>query len=83
VDAYHEFSFPREMGQAMVRALKPGGRIALVEYRGEDPSVPIKELHKMTEAQARKEMNALGLRWQRTDESLPWQHVMFFQKSLS
>jgi ubiquinone/menaquinone biosynthesis C-methylase UbiE len=83
VDAYHEFSFPREMGQAMVRALKPGGRIALVEYRGEDPSVPIKELHKITEAQARKEMNALGLRWQRTDESLPWQHVMFFQKSLS
>jgi ubiquinone/menaquinone biosynthesis C-methylase UbiE len=80
VDAYHEFSFPREMGQAMVRALRPGGRIALVEYRGEDPSVPIKELHKMTEVQAKKEMSALGLTWQRTDESLPWQHLMFFQK---
>jgi ubiquinone/menaquinone biosynthesis C-methylase UbiE len=80
VDAYHEFSFPREMGQAMVRALKPGGRIALVEYRGEDPSVPIKALHKMTEAQAKKEMSALGLVWQRTDESLPWQHLMFFQR---
>ena len=47
VDVYHEFSYPREMGQAMVRALKPGGRIALVEYRGEDASVPIKEFHKM------------------------------------
>jgi len=80
VDAYHEFSFPREMGEAMVRALKPGGQIALVEYRGEDPTVPIKELHKMTEAQAKKEMNALGLTWQRTDESLPWQHLMFFRK---
>jgi ubiquinone/menaquinone biosynthesis C-methylase UbiE len=81
VDAYHEFSFPREMGLAMVRALKPGGQIALVEYRGEDPSVPIKNLHKMTEAQAKAEMRALGLTWQRTDESLPWQHLMFFQKA--
>jgi ubiquinone/menaquinone biosynthesis C-methylase UbiE len=80
VDAYHEFSFPREMGAGMVRALKPGGRIALVEYRGEDPAVPIKELHKMSEAQARKEMTALGLTWQRTDETLPWQHLMFFAK---
>ena len=80
VDAYHEFSFPREMGLAMVRALKPNGRIALVEYRGEDPSVPIKDLHKMTEAQAKKEMAALGLAWQHTDETLPWQHVMFFSR---
>jgi ubiquinone/menaquinone biosynthesis C-methylase UbiE len=80
VDAYHEFSFPREMGEAMVRALKPSGRIALVEYRGEDSSIPIKDLHKMTEAQARKEMAALGLTWQRTNESLPWQHVMLFRK---
>ena len=81
VDAYHEFSHPREMGEAMVRALKRGGRIALVEYRSEDPAVPIKELHKMTEAQARREMAALGLTWQRTDESLPWQHLMFFVKN--
>jgi ubiquinone/menaquinone biosynthesis C-methylase UbiE len=81
VDAYHEFSFPREMGEAMVRALKPGGRIALVEYRGEDPSVPIKPLHKMAEAQAKKEMRAIGLIWQRTDETLPLQHVMFFRKT--
>ena len=80
VDAWHEFSFPREMGQSMVRALKPGGRVALVEYRGEDPAVPIKELHKMTEAQARREMASLGLTWQATDETLPWQHLMFFVK---
>jgi ubiquinone/menaquinone biosynthesis C-methylase UbiE len=80
VDAYHEFSYPREMGLAMARALKPGGRIALVEYRGEDPKVPIKDVHRMTEAQAKKEMTVLGLTWQRTDESLPWQHVMFFAK---
>lgn len=81
VDVYHEFSYPREMGEAMVRALKPGGRIALAEYRAEDPSVPIKEFHKMTEAQAKKEMAAVGLRWVSTDStSLPWQHLMIFTK---
>lgn len=81
VDVYHEFSYPREMGQAMVSALKPGGRIALVEYRGEDASVPIKEFHKMTEAQAKKEMAAVGLTWVSTDsKSLPWQHLMIFSK---
>jgi ubiquinone/menaquinone biosynthesis C-methylase UbiE len=81
VDVYHEFAYPREMAMAMVRALKPGGRIALVEYRGEDPTVPIKEFHKMTEAQARKEMAAVGLKWVSTDStSLPWQHLMIFTK---
>jgi ubiquinone/menaquinone biosynthesis C-methylase UbiE len=80
VDVYHEFSFPREMGLAMKRALKPGGRIALVEYRAEDPKIPIRDLHRMTEAQAKKEMAVLGLVWQRTDETLPWQHLMFFAK---
>jgi ubiquinone/menaquinone biosynthesis C-methylase UbiE len=83
VDVYHEFSFPREMGLAMVRELKPGGRLVLVEYRAEDPNVPIRDLHRMTEKQAKKEMAVLGLIWQRTDESLPWQHVMFFQKPAS
>lgn len=80
VDAYHEFSHPREMGQSMVRALRPGGRIALVEYRAEDPSVPIKPLHKMTQAQAIREMTALGLRWSGTRGSLPQQHLMLFEK---
>ncbi len=80
VDAYHEFSSPFEMGRAMFEALKPGGRLILLEYRGEDPSVPIKELHKMTEAQAKAEMAVVGLEWVRTDEYLPQQHVLIFRK---
>jgi ubiquinone/menaquinone biosynthesis C-methylase UbiE len=81
VDAYHEFALPREMGLSMFKSLKPGGLIALVEYRAEDSSIPIKELHKMTEAQARKEMSAAGLKWVSTDStSLPWQHLMIFTK---
>jgi precorrin-6B methylase 2 len=80
VDAYHEFSYPFEMGQAMFESLKPGGRLILLEYRGEDPSIPIKELHKMTEAQARAEMAVVGFQWVRTDEYLPEQHVLIFQK---
>ena len=80
VDAYHEFSHPREMGEAMVRSLVPGGKLVLIEYRGEDPEVPIKPLHKMTERQVRKEMDALGLNWIRTDDYLPQQHVLIFEK---
>jgi SAM-dependent methyltransferase len=80
VDAYHEFSHPREMGAAMRAALKPGGRLVLVEYRGEDPAVPIKPLHKMTEAQARKEMEALGLVWEATLDPLPQQHILVFAR---
>ena len=80
IDAYHEFSNPREMGEALVRSLKPGGRIVLVEYRGEDPNVPIKEHHKMTEAQAVKEMRALGLKLLKNDPRLPQQHILIFGK---
>lgn len=80
VDVYHELEFPHEMTQAMVRALKPGGRLVLVEYRGEDAAVPIKPLHKMTEAQVRKEMAAHALKFERTPGSLPWQHVLIFRK---
>jgi ubiquinone/menaquinone biosynthesis C-methylase UbiE len=83
VDAYHEFSWPREMGQAMARALRPGGRLILVEYRGEDPSVPIKRLHKMTQRQARKEMEAVGLTWESTKSFLPQQHFMIFRRAVS
>lgn len=82
VDAYHEFSWPREMAQGMFRALKPGGRLVLVEYRGEDPNIPIKRLHKMTERQARKEMESVGLNWERTGDFLPQQHFMVFQRPL-
>ena len=81
VDAYHEFSWPREMGHAMAEALKPGGRLVLVEYRAEDPSVPIKPLHKMSVQQARKEMQAIGLELERNGSFLPQQHFMVFRKS--
>jgi len=80
VDAYHEFSYPREMMVGIFRALKPGGRVVLVEYRGEDPTVPIKELHKMTEDQVRREMAVVGLTWRETLGFLPQQHVLVFEK---
>lgn len=80
VDAYHEFSHPREMMEAIVRALRPGGRVLLVEYRAEDPDVPMLPLHKMTQQQARKEMTAVGLEWVKTRDELPWQHFMVFRK---
>ena len=81
VDAYHEFSHPREMMESLFKALKPGGRIVLLEYRAEDPKVPIKPLHKMTKEQSRKEMEIVGLKWKSTDsELLPWQHFMIFVK---
>ena len=83
VDAYHEFSWPREMGEAMFRALKPGGRLVLVEYRGEDPSVQIKRLHKMTRKQARNEMEAIGLKRESTKNFLPQQHFMVFRRPVN
>jgi precorrin-6B methylase 2 len=78
VDVYHEFAWPYEMMRALRRALRPGGRVVLVEFRKEDPRVPIKEVHKMSEEQIRREMAAVGLRWRRTVGTLPWQHVVFF-----
>ncbi|GAB4022421.1 class I SAM-dependent methyltransferase [Spirosoma koreense] len=80
IDAYHEFSYPREMINHIVSALKPDGRIVLVEYRAEDPNVPIKELHKLSVAQATKEMKAAGLKLMKNDDRLPQQHIMFFGK---
>lgn len=80
VDAYHEFSHPFEMMSSIVKALKPGGRVYLLEYRAEDPNVPIKPLHKMTQAQAKKEMALVGLEWEKTVDDLPWQHFMVFRK---
>ncbi|MGB7157662.1 MAG: class I SAM-dependent methyltransferase [Tepidisphaeraceae bacterium] len=80
VDAYHEFDHPREMMQAVVSSLRPGGRIVLVEYRAEDPTVHIKPLHKMTEAQAVREMAAAGLDHVETKHALPQQHLMIFRK---
>lgn len=80
VDAYHEFSHPFEMGTAMANALKPEGKLILIEYRAEDRSVPIKPLHKMSENQAIDEMRAIGLRHLRTEDFLPQQHFLVFEK---
>lgn len=80
VDAYHEFSHPAEMLASLVRSLKTGGRIYLLEFRAEDPRVPIKELHKMTETQARLELESAGLRFVSNRRHLPWQHFMVFEK---
>ncbi|WP_413773411.1 class I SAM-dependent methyltransferase [Thalassoporum mexicanum] len=82
VDAYHEFAYPHEMMQGIVKALKSGGRVVLVEYRRENPFIAIKTLHKMTQRQAKQEMAAVGLSWLETDESLPSQHIMIFQKPM-
>ena len=83
VDAYHEFSFPREMMTALFAALKPGGRVYLVEYRAEDPTVPIKPLHKMSERQARRELEAVGLRFVANRDVLPQQHLLVFERPAS
>ena len=80
VDVYHEFDHPYEMMQSILRALKPGGRIVWVEYRAEDPKVPIKKLHEMSEAQVRKEAALLPLEWVETIEKLPRQHIFIFRK---
>ncbi len=80
VDVYHEFDHPREMTQAMLKGLKIGGRLVFIEFRGEDPQVPIKPLHKMTEAQVRKEMASFPLEWVQTLEVLPIQHIIVFRK---
>jgi protein-L-isoaspartate O-methyltransferase len=80
VDVYHEFARPYEMTQALVRALKPGGRLVFVEFRLEDPDVPIKRVHKMSTRQVLKEMRPHPLRHLRTLDVLPWQHIIVFEK---
>jgi SAM-dependent methyltransferase len=81
VDVYHEFDHPYEMMQNIIKGLKTGGRVVFVEFRGEDPEVPIKLLHKMTEAQVIKEMSVLPLKWAETIEVLPRQHIIVFKKN--
>jgi cyclopropane fatty-acyl-phospholipid synthase-like methyltransferase len=78
VDVYHEFSHPEQMLAAMRKSLAPQGRIALVEYREEDPKVPIKPLHKMSKEQIMKEFPPNGFKLVGQFDGLPWQHVMFF-----
>lgn len=80
VDVYHEFSHPYEMIQGICRSLKVGGRLVFVEYRAEDPDVPIKRLHKMSELQVLKEASPHPLEWIETVHSLPRQHIIIFKK---
>lgn len=80
VDVYHELAFPYEVMASVMQALKPGGRVVFVEYKAEDPQVPIKRLHKMSEAQIRREAAEFALDWERTVSTLPWQHVVVFRK---
>lgn len=80
VDAYHEFSHPWEMMNSIVKALKPGGRVVLLEYREEDATVPIRPLHKMSQEQVKREMAVFDLNFVETLDFLPWQHMMIFSK---
>ncbi len=79
VDVYHELEYPYEMIQALRKALKPDGKILLLEYRKEDPSIPIKELHKLSVKQANKEMNANGFKLVQKGDFLPIQHFLVYQ----
>ena len=80
VDVYHEFSYPYEMALSMLEALKPGGKLVLVEFRAEDPNVPIKAIHKMSQQQAVKEFKAAGFTFEKNISNLPWQHCLIFRK---
>ncbi len=80
VDVYHELAYPFEVMTKVREALKPGGQVVFVEYRKEDPQVPIKEVHKMSVEQLEKEMNAVGLVRMRIVENLPLQHIVIFKK---
>jgi hypothetical protein len=80
VDVYHECSDPEATLKGLRKALKPTGRLVLVEFRAEDPEVPIKPEHKMSVAQVRKELEANGFAFKESLEFLPWQHVIILEK---
>ncbi|WP_198508816.1 class I SAM-dependent methyltransferase [Polynucleobacter brandtiae] len=79
VDVYHELSYPYEVLASIVRSLKPGGKIVFVEYKAENANIPIKFLHKMSEAQIKLEASQHSLVWEKTVDTLPWQHVVIFR----
>lgn len=81
VDVYHEFSHPVQMLAAMRKSLAPGGQVVLVEYRGEDPEVPIKPEHKMTKEQVKKELTTNGFKLSKEFDKLPWQHMLWFERN--
>ena len=80
VDVYHEFNFPKEMIESMHKSVTSDGKIYLIEYKAEDESIPIKEIHKMSEKQAVKEFKACGFKLEQNIENLPWQHCLIFVK---
>jgi protein-L-isoaspartate O-methyltransferase len=80
VDVYHELQYPIEVMTSLIKALKPDGQLVLVEFRAEDPNVPINAHHKMSQAQIKKEAALLGLTWVKTISTLPWQHVVILRK---
>ncbi len=80
VNVYHEASNPEALLQGLKKALKPGGRLVFVEFRAEDPEVPIKPEHKMSLAQVKREVEPQGFRFKESFEFLPWQHIIIFEK---
>ncbi len=80
VDVYHEFSQPQRMLDSIRAALKPGGRLVLLEYRKEDPNVPILPEHKMSVSEVKAEVVPEGYRFEKVVDTMPWQHIIFFQK---
>lgn len=82
VDVYHEFSHPQEMLQSLKSALKDNGRLVLLEYRKEDPYVPIRPEHKMSVKEAKLEVEGEGFKLDKVIEDLPWQHILIFKKQL-
>jgi hypothetical protein len=83
VDVYHELEFPREFLETLVLSVKPGGSVVFVEYRADDPKVPIKRLHTMSVAQVKKEASDVGLIFEKVISDLPWQDVIIFRKPKS
>ncbi len=80
-DVYHEFSHPRQMLDGIREALKPGGRLVLLEFRKEDPSVPIRPEHKMSVAEVKEEVTPEGYAFEKVVETMPWQHIIIFRKN--
>jgi ubiquinone/menaquinone biosynthesis C-methylase UbiE len=81
VDVYHEFSRPQRMLRGIRESLKPGGRLVLLEYRKEDPTVPIRPEHKMSVAEVKAEVTPEGYQFEKVVDTLPWQHIIYFRKS--
>lgn len=81
IDVYHEFSRPQRMLRGIREALKPDGRLVLLEYRKEDPTVPIRPEHKMSVAEVKAEVTPEGYQFEKVVDTLPWQHIIYFRKS--